>query len=109
MMDIKKIGFAGNGQFTLIAEKLRLNYTVRRNARLQDITALQKAGYRVIVNYTDPIENIGHFAVVKRIDNTNIHLLDPWQGPNHKMRISSFKKCRKSMFEPDKHSFIAIK
>ena len=109
VMDIKSVGFAGNGQFTRIAESFRLSYIVQRHAKVQDIVRLQKDGYRIIVNFIDPEENIGHFAVVKSTDKKFIHLLDPWHGPHQKLPLSVFKKNWKSMFEPDVGLLIGIR
>lgn len=109
IMDIKNVGFAGNGQFTRIAESFRLSYIVQRHAKVQDVVRLQKEGYRIIVNFIDPEENIGHFAVVKSIDKKSIHLLDPWHGPHQKLSLAVFKKNWKSMFEPDVGLLIGIR
>lgn len=91
------------------AEKLKLNYVVRRNASIADVKWYLNQGFGVIISYFDTIEKVGHFAVVKKIDAKKIHLLDPWHGPEHKHLLNDFLPNWRSGFDKDKRWFIAIK
>ena len=98
-----------NNQLPKLAEHFRLSYVVSRNAKVEDITALQKQGYHIIVGMTDPIDNIGHFTIVKKVTAKEIEFIDPGHGPSHKLQLSVFKKNWKSMFEPDVGLLIGIR
>ncbi len=91
------------------AEKLKLNYIVRRSASIPDLTWYMGLGFVVIVSYFDAIESVGHFAVVKKLGSKNIYLLDPWYGPDYVISLKDFVKNWKSGFDKDKRWFIAVK
>ncbi len=46
----------------------------------------------VIVNFTEPDGNEGHYAVVIGHNNRNIIMHDPWNGKNFKLNEKDFEK-----------------
>ena len=98
-----------NRSLSEVAERLKLNYVVRRNASIADIRWYLSHGFGVIVSYFDSVEEVGHFAVVKRVGLRKIHLFDPWYGPKHEYSLKQFLPNWRSGFDKDKRWFIAIK
>ncbi|MEK6874341.1 MAG: cysteine peptidase family C39 domain-containing protein [Nanoarchaeota archaeon] len=80
---------------------------VKRNATLQDLRTSLRAVLPIIVNYNHIPRRFpesgegGHYAVVKRINNTHIILSDPVEGPEHKITIKEFKD---NWFDHEEHS-----
>jgi len=97
--------------FPQLAEKFKLNYTVKRNATIQDLKRYQKEGYVIIVDYFFPKEKVDHYSILRKIDSNFIYFWDPWFGPEHKYNLSYFKKVWKCdlRYDPEKAWFIAIK
>ncbi|RJQ21130.1 hypothetical protein C4580_02690 [Candidatus Woesearchaeota archaeon] len=108
-MSRTKYGGTNNGDLARCAELFRLSYVVSRNGKLRDVQRLQKKGYRVIVGFTDPLEKVGHFAIVRKVTEKFVYLIDPWHGPKHKMPRQLFVRNWKSMFESDEGFLIGIK
>lgn len=98
-----------NKSFPLFAEQHKLNYLVSRNSTLQNIHNALKQEYIIIINYFDPKEKEGHYAVIKKLTPKKIYLLDPWHGPHHNISIKTFLLLWKSGFEKEKKWFFAIK
>lgn len=98
-----------NNQLPKLAEHFRLSYIVQRNSKVADLTRLQKQGYHIIVGMIDPIDNIGHFTIVRKVGVKDIWFLDSGHGPNHKLPLKVFKQNWKSMFEPDVGLLIGIR
>jgi len=76
--------------FPLLAERLLLDYVVERESSIEDIKEAIASGFIVIVNYFYTVEQVPHFAVVKRIDSNRIYLLDPEAGPGHSYPLAEF-------------------
>ena len=108
---LKKDGEPGTPNRSLpdAAEALKLNYAVQRNASIADLKWSIGKGFVIIVSYFDPVEKVGHFAVIKKVDAKRIHLFDPWYGPNHGYSMKEFLPNWRSGFDKDKRWFIAIK
>jgi uncharacterized protein YvpB len=49
-------------------------------------------GYPVVVNYTNPSNNEGHYSVVTGFDEKDIIMNDPWEGENFKIKKEEFLK-----------------
>lgn len=67
-----------------------LSPVVSRNGSFPTIVRSRRAGALVIVNFVEPRENEGHFAVVTGLDARNITLNDPWEGKGHRITRSEF-------------------
>lgn len=61
-------------------------------ATVGEIKDLVLKGIPVIVNFIEPSNDDGHYAVVVGIDDQRVVLNDPWNGKGFKMHISDFKK-----------------
>jgi predicted double-glycine peptidase len=97
--------------FPSLAERLKLNYIVKRNSRIEDLKEYQKKGYQIIICYLIPKDKVDHYSVLKKIDSKNIYFFDPWYGAEHKLPLNYFKKIWYSdkRYEKEKAWFIAIK
>lgn len=60
--------------------------------KLSDIRHFLSQGWVVVVNYIEPDEDICHFAVVTRVTDKNVYLVDPWNGPDFSMAAEEFVK-----------------
>jgi len=87
-----------------------LRYASFSNATIKDLKEFQTKGYQIIVCYKPP-EDFYHYAVLRGIDDTHIHLYDPWYGPLTKWELKIFLTRWKSnpLFENKKKWFIALK
>ncbi|MBI3623730.1 C39 family peptidase [Candidatus Pacearchaeota archaeon] len=109
LLGTNKIKGTAEKEFPRIAEKYKINYIVERRGKLSDLKKLHKEGWLIIVCYHNIKENVDHYSVLRKIDNTYIHLYDPWSFPDHKFKISYFKKIWKTKAEKDLRWFIALK
>ncbi len=109
IMDCSPKSGIDNHQLPKLAEHFRLSYIVQRNSKVSDLARLQKQGYHIVVGMIDPIDNIGHFTIVKKVTAKEIEVIDPGHGPNHKLPLKVFKQNWKSMFEPDVGLLIGIR
>lgn len=76
---------------------------VNENSNILEIKDIIKSGLPVIVNFIEPSENEGHYAVVSGFAKSNIVLNDPWNGRNFKMPIQDFEKRWYYIFEKHKY------
>jgi ABC-type bacteriocin/lantibiotic exporter with double-glycine peptidase domain len=97
--------------FPKAAEKFKLNYSVYRNATIDDMRSMMHKGYHILTGYYVPREKVDHYAVIKHIDEDIIYILDPYYGPTHKYKISHFKRIWKldPKYDNEKAWFIAVK
>lgn len=65
---------------------------VRTHASLHDVRHYIRAGLPVIVNYIEPSENIGHFAVVTGFTRRHVILHDPWNGEGFRLSRHAFRR-----------------
>jgi len=100
-----------NKSFPELAEKLKLNYSVMRNASLDDLKRFLKNGFVVIMGYHYSPRKIGHYSVLKKIGRKNIYFWDPHFGPEHKYSIAHFMNVWKSSPRGDNetHWLFALK
>lgn len=111
LLGTNKVRGTWNKDFPSLAEKYKLNYTVKRNASIADMKSCLKQGYSVIACYYYPHEKVDHYSVVKKIDSGKIYFWDPWFGPKHDYTLKKFKtiwKCDKK-FDDEKRWFFAVK
>jgi predicted double-glycine peptidase len=84
--------YSGTGRRAL-AKPLRGNgFRVRMkiHASTEEIRRLIREGWSVIVNYIEPEENIGHYALVTDVTPTHVVMHDPTHGPNFRIPRHSF-------------------
>ncbi len=109
LLGTNKIKGTWEKDFPRLAERYKLKYSVEHNGSINDLKKLYKKGYILIVCFYDRKEREDHYAVVKKINSKEIHLLDPWNGPDKMYKISNFKKMWKTISEKDLKWFIALK
>ncbi|MEX1064203.1 MAG: cysteine peptidase family C39 domain-containing protein [Candidatus Paceibacterota bacterium] len=81
-----------NEKLVKAVKRLGLNHIEMSDASVEDLKKLFEQGYRVIVNYTIPEENQGHFAIFNDISEGRINLIDPQFGPEHGYLIEKFEE-----------------
>ena len=109
LLGTNKVKGTHEKEFPRIAEKYKINYLVERKGRISDLKKLFKENWLIIVCYHNPNEDEDHYSVFRSINNTHIHLYDPWSSPDHRFKITYFKKMWKTEFEKDLRWFIALK
>ncbi|MFA6404534.1 MAG: C39 family peptidase [Candidatus Paceibacterota bacterium] len=65
-------------------------------------------GHPVIINFIEPSNEEGHYAVVIGIDEDNIILNDPWNGEGFTLEIDKFEKRWRSSDGKNKQWMVAI-
>ncbi|MCR4334590.1 MAG: C39 family peptidase [Patescibacteria group bacterium] len=65
---------------------------VNQDSTLEEIDDFIKKGHPVIVNFIEPSQDEGHYALVVGMDEEEIILNDPWNGKGFKMTKKDFKK-----------------
>jgi predicted double-glycine peptidase len=58
----------------------------------QEIDLFLKEKKPIVVNFIEPNDNEGHYSVVVGLNDEDIILNDPWNGPNFKMKKTDFEK-----------------
>jgi predicted double-glycine peptidase len=81
-----------NSEMIRVATENNFYCYVNDNSTLFEIRHFIELGLPVIVNYIEPAQEEGHFAVVSGITRRNIILNDPWNGHNFKMMWPEFLK-----------------
>jgi len=78
-------------ELATFAEREGLRWKVRRGrSTVQDLQDLLDTGHVVVVCYWIPEDRTDHYALVKAVSDTEIRLLDPWYGPDHRMPLAAF-------------------
>lgn len=62
------------------------------NSTLEEIKGFIKRGYPVLVNFIEPSDEEGHYALIVGINKNEIILNDPWNGRGFKISKADFKK-----------------
>ncbi len=92
LMETTKKHGTWNKSFPELAEKMKLSYIVARNSSIRELKSIKKQGYLIIVGYFHKPENMGHYAVVKKISGKTIYLFDPFEGFSHYYFLEEFDK-----------------
>lgn len=108
LLKTTKTKWTPNKSFSSVATHLGLDNFIKKNASISDLKKL-KNNYLIILNYMYPEDNVGHFAVLRKIDSRYVYLLDPLVGPKHKYLIKDFKAIWKSGFDKDTRWLFAVK
>ena len=98
-----------NKQFPILAESLKMGYAVRRNAKPSDIRRMLKDEFKLVINFFDPKEQVGHYAIAKSATSSRIYLIDPWHGPNESYSWKEFLPLWKSSLDKDTRWVFGIK
>jgi predicted double-glycine peptidase len=109
LLGTNKVNGTTEKDFARIAEKYKFNYLVEHRGTLKDLKKFLKNDYVVIVCFHYLPEDIDHYSIIRKIENGEIHLTDPYIGPDHKYKIDYFEKIWKTVSEKDKRWFIALK
>lgn len=98
-----------NRQFPLLAEKFKFCYSVGRNSSPKDIRAMLRDGFKIVINFYDPKEEVGHYAIVKSANASKIYLIDPWHGPRESYSWKKFLPLWKGTIDPDRRWVFGMK
>jgi len=79
-----------NEDLVQAARSLGVNAVARENATIDDIVDALHAGHPVVVNYFNPLSKLGHFGVVKGIENDVLILADPKNGDDFQLPVDEF-------------------
>jgi ABC-type bacteriocin/lantibiotic exporter with double-glycine peptidase domain len=92
LMRTSKLYGTPNRRLPKLVERLKLDHATVRNGNIEELKKFLKEGYLIIVGYYSKLEGVGHFAVVKKIGQNYIYLLDPKMGPDLKYSHNYFMK-----------------
>lgn len=98
-----------NQAFLNAANKLKLNFITGKNISFKKLKELIKKGYRILTCYFLVEEDSGHYAVIRKIDNKHIYLLDPWFGPKTKYSLRHFRNVWRGKINKEKAWFFGVK
>lgn len=63
---------------------------VNEDSTLHEVRHFIDQGFPIIVNYVEPTDNEGHFAVISGYTKRSIILNDPWNGKNFQLSNIAF-------------------
>jgi hypothetical protein len=78
------------------------------NASISEVKGYLKKCTPIIVNFIEPDNNEGHYAVVTGHAKGRLIMHDPWNGPNFTMTEKDFVKRWYAGFEKKKHWILVI-
>ena len=79
-----------NDKLVKVAQEAGFRVSTKELAALEDIQSYLTQNIPVIVNFIEPTDEEGHYAVVVGIDDKDIILNDPWNGPNFSIPKADF-------------------
>lgn len=83
----------GTTRRALIRSARGLGLRVRAGGMtLADLETELSAGHPVLVNYVEPSEEVGHFAIVTSCTPTTVILADPWNGERFSLARREFAR-----------------
>ena len=86
-----------------VAEQYGFSCFEKKDASIEDIRRFIAKNIPVIVNYIEPSENVGHYAVATAVAEDELILNDPWNGKDFRIAIPEFeKRWHDSSGEPQK-------
>lgn len=111
LLGTNKIRGTNHGDFVSLAEKYKLRYSVNREATIDELKYYYKNHYKIIICYFHPVEKDGHYAVVRKLTNTKITLMDPIDGPNKTYSLNYFRKVwgTRKTYNKERSWFMAIR
>ena len=87
----KSIGTHHQAMIDLAIEEGFFPY-VNNESSIEEIESYLNKKIPVIVHYTEPDNDDGHYSVIIGIEKNNIILNDPWNGEKFKINIEEFEK-----------------
>lgn len=109
LLGTKKTIYPRHEALPIAAEKLGLEYLVGKNSSFKELNMFLSGGYKLMTCYFLVEEDNGHYAVIRKIDNQFIYLLDPLMGPKTKYPLRDFKTVWRGKVDTDKGWFFGIK
>lgn len=76
-----------------IAKQHGFDVTSSSKGTWRDAVSLLKKGIPVLVNYREPTDDQGHYAIVIGFDELSVTFNDPWNGEQFSLPLKSFT-CR---------------
>ena len=106
---LKKFG-TSNDKMIEMARTAKFYCYVNEGSTIKEIKYFIHLGLPVIVNYTEPSENIGHFAVVIGYSQLTKKVImnDPLNGKNFKLPESQFLRRWQADFEDHRHWLMVL-
>lgn len=68
-----------------------LKVRAKHQATIADITRYLRRGVPVVVNYIEPSDDEGHYAIVVGAERSNLMLNDPHNGKGFQIRVEEFR------------------
>lgn len=62
----------------------------KSNSSMKDIRSILSQKLPVIVNFVEPSEEVGHYAVVVGLEGDELLFNDPWNGKDFRMKENDF-------------------
>jgi len=66
------------------------NVLAKENATINDLIDALHAGHPVVVNYFNPRSKVGHFGVIKGIEDDVLFFADPKNGDDYQLSVDEF-------------------
>ena len=73
------------------AQSLGAKVMVKEGASIDDVIGALEEGHPVLVNYFNPLSRVGHFGVIKGIDDGAFIFADPKNGDNYELPFGEFE------------------
>lgn len=65
---------------------------IRRNSGVDDLREFVRKGYAVVVDWTEPHEQEGHYSLLIGFTKKRVIYHDPWWGRERSMKVNKFIK-----------------
>ncbi len=82
-----------------VGTEFGLHTFARSRSSVDMILQFLRCSMPVIVNYREPVDNLGHYAVIYGNDDTSLFFHDPYHGPDMCMPIDEFMQRWRGEFE----------
>ncbi len=108
VLSVSKETGAANHELVTTAQHHGFFTYVNENTTTREIKKFIKQGVPVIIDYLEPEEDEGHYAVAVDISAGKIVLQDPWFGPGFTLPLDEFVRRWQSKYMPHKQWLLAI-
>jgi len=72
------------------AESLGAEVIVKEDAVIDDIIDVLNSGHPILVNYFNPVSKVGHFGIVKGLEDDVLLFADPKNGDDYQLSVEDF-------------------
>lgn len=103
-----KVG-VDNSQLCEVARKLGYEVLAKDHGTITEVQQLLDADYAIIANFMGFTEEVGHFALVLAIENDQVVLHDPWNGPEFRVGKDDFVNRWHNTSGDRPHWFVALR